>query len=185
MTGAAAAATAYWFGRGLQPAMPGVQSVQPDGLAFSADHPQRDPVTGQKTPGEPGHTRDTQAHTRTHRSQRRTSQATKPCNDTPARPDASTRQPKPETGKPRPTQQQQEQPQARSRPLPAADSEEAAPSEPDHLPPPATGMRVCAKHGAMCTVHPARLPVPTGNLHEARAETPSAPSQGCSHQKAS
>ena len=30
MTGAAAAATAYWFGRGLQPAMPGVQSVQPD-----------------------------------------------------------------------------------------------------------------------------------------------------------
>ena len=30
-------------------------------------------------------------------------------------------------GKPRPTQQ----PQARSRPLPAADSEEAAPSEPD------------------------------------------------------
>ena len=59
------------------------------GLAFSADHPQRDPVTGQKTPGEPGHTRDTQAHTRTHRSQRRTSQATKPCNDTPARPDAT------------------------------------------------------------------------------------------------
>ena len=37
----------------------------------------------------------------------------------------------------------------------------------------------------LCTVHPARLPVPTGNLHEARAETPSAPSQGCSHQKAS
>ena len=33
--------------------------------------------------------------------------------------------------KPQPTQQPQEQPHARSRPLPAADSEEAAPSEPD------------------------------------------------------
>ena len=45
--------------------------------------------------------------------------------------------------KPRPTQQPQEQPQARSRPLPAADSEEAAPGEPD----PVTGT-VFLKSGA-------------------------------------
>ena len=165
--------------------------------------------------GEPGDTRDTQAHTRTHGGHRRTSQASKP-NDTPARPHATaetrnrgrlnssknSRRPgadhsprptqrgrtvpvikspsqsvsqlfhgpaaraHPSTGSrvcpcvcpgsprclftthgtrgrtrahgshardgrnrmiPRPTQQ----PQAWSRPLPAADSEEAAPSEPD------------------------------------------------------
>ena len=178
MTGAAAAATAYWFGRGLQPAMPGVQSVQPDGLAFSADHPQRDPVTGQSkdTGGAGTHTGHTSAHADTQ-----ITETNKQPNPATTHPHDQTRQPKPETGKPRPTQQQQEQPQARSRPLPAADSEEAAPSEPDHLPPPATGTCVCVQN----TVHPARLPVPTGNLHEARAETPSAPSQGCSHQKAS
>ena len=51
------------------------------------------PHTGKKTPGEPGHTRDTQAHTRTHGGHRRTSQASKP-NDTPVRPRDS---PKPET----------------------------------------------------------------------------------------
>ena len=48
------------------------------------------------------------------------------------------------TSKPRPTQQ----PQARSRPhLPAADSEEAAPSEPDALPPPTPRAppRACSK----------------------------------------
>ena len=180
MTGAAAAATAYWFGRGLQPAMPGVQSVQPDGLAFSADHPQRDPVTGQKTPGEPGHTRDTQAHTRTHRSQRRTSQATKPCNEhTPARPDATaeTRNRQWANRGRLNSSKNSRRPGADHSPRPT----QKRPSEPDHLPPPATGTCVCVQN----TVHPARLPVPTGNLHEARAETPSAPSQGCSHQKAS
>ena len=185
MTGAAAAATAYWFGRGLQPAMPGVQSVQPDGLAFSADHPQRDPGTGQKTPGEPGHTRDTQAHTRTHRSQRRTSQATKPCNDTPARPDA--------TAETRNRQTAADSTAART----AAGPEPTTPrgrlrrGRPQRTRPPASTRNryacVCKTrcHVQLCTVHPARLPVPTGNLHEARAETPSAPSQGCSHQKAS
>ena len=87
--------------------------------------------TGKKTPGkrhrgEPGHTRetrDTRAHARAHGSHGRTSQ---PSTQTQRHTRTTTRRPKP-----RPTQQPQEQPQARSRPLPAADSEEAAPSEPD------------------------------------------------------
>jgi hypothetical protein len=69
--------------------------------------------------GEPGHTRDTR-DTRTHKG----TQTNLTTNQTHQQqtPRTSARRPKP-----RPTQQ----PQARSQPLPAADSEEAAPSKPD------------------------------------------------------
>ena len=77
-----------------------------------------------KTPGEPGHTRDTRGHTGTRIAQ--TNLTTKPTHtNAPANwhPHRTTaRRPDP-----RPTQQ----PQPRSRPLPAVDSEEAAPCEPD------------------------------------------------------
>ena len=160
MTGAAAAATAYWFGRGLQPAMPGVQSVQPDaGSLFrrTIHNATRLPVKRHRGSRD---THGTHKRTRGHTDHR--DEPHKQPNPATTHPHDQTRQPKPETGKPRPTQQQQEQPQARSRPLPAADSEEAAPSEPDHLPPPATGMRVCAKHGAMCSFVHGASGTPTG-----------------------
>jgi len=72
--------------------------------------------------GEPGHTRDTR-NTRTHKGTQ-TTQTKLTTIETHQQhtPRTSARRPKP-----RPTQQ----PQARGRPLPAADSEEAAPSEPD------------------------------------------------------
>ena len=77
--------------------------------------------TGKKTPGgagtHTGHTGHTGARGHTDHTDEPHNHPLK-SNDTPAR-------------KPRPTQQPQEQPQARSRPLPAADSEEAAPGEPD------------------------------------------------------
>ena len=70
-------------------------------------------------------THGTHGSTRAHGSHGRTSQPpTQTQRHSPAR--TTTRRPKP-----RPTQQPQEQPQGRSRPLPVADSEEAAPSEPD------------------------------------------------------
>ena len=89
--------------------------------------------TGKKIPGEPGHTRDT------HGTRGRTSAGTRitPTNPTtiqihqhtkPARPARGPRTATPirrRRPKPRPTQQ----PQARSRPLPAVDSEKAAPSD--------------------------------------------------------
>ena len=82
------------------------------------------PGTGKKTPGgagtHTGHTGHTGARGHTGHTDEPHNHPPK-TNDTPAR-------------KPRPTQQPgqpQEQLQARSRPLPAADSEEAAPSEPD------------------------------------------------------
>jgi len=77
--------------------------------------------------GEPGHTRDTR-DTRTHKG----TQTNLTTNQTHQQqtPRTSARRPKP-----RPTQQ----PQARSRPLPAADSEEAAPSKPDPASLPGTG----------------------------------------------
>ena len=65
-------------------------------------------------------THGTRRRTRAHGSHRRTSQPSKFTNTHKTR--TSARRPKP-----RPTQQ----PQAQSRPLPAVDSEEAAPSEPD------------------------------------------------------
>ena len=72
--------------------------------------------------GEPGHTRDTHGTrglTRAHGTHRQTPQPSKP-NDTPARPrDGRNRGRLKSAG------------QARSRPHPAADSEEAAPGEPD------------------------------------------------------
>ena len=75
--------------------------------------------------GEPGHTRDTHGthgRTRAHGSHRRTSQPSKP-NDTPARP---------RDGRNRGRLNSRSRPRGgRSRPLPAADLEEAAPSEPD------------------------------------------------------
>ena len=53
------------------------------GFIFTRRHRGRGPLGagGGGDPGEPGHTRDTQAHTRTHGSHRRTSQPSKP-NDT-------------------------------------------------------------------------------------------------------
>ena len=103
------------------------------------------PVPVKRHRGEPGHTRDTR-DTRAHAGTRitRTNLTTihpNPSGHKPARkphgshgrtsqPSTQTQRHKP-ARKPRPTQQPQEQPQARSRPLPAADSEEAAPGEPD------------------------------------------------------
>jgi len=69
--------------------------------------------------GEPGHTRDTR-DTRKHKGTQTNLTTNQTHQQQTTR--TSARQPKP-----RPTQQ----PQARSRPLPAADSEEAAPSKPD------------------------------------------------------
>ena len=71
--------------------------------------------------GELGHTRDTRAHTGT-----RITQTDLTAIQTQRHPRTTTRRPKP-----RPAQH----PQARSRPLPAADSEEAAPSEPERTRP--------------------------------------------------
>ena len=90
--------------------------------SFSLHSPYHVPVKP-VTPGEPGHTRDThgtRGRTKAHGPRRRTSQPSKPTNNThPARQrDDRSRGPT-------------QQPQARSRPLPAADSEEATPSEPD------------------------------------------------------
>jgi hypothetical protein len=82
------------------------------------------PVTGKKTPGGAGtHARDTR-DTRTHKGTQttQTNLTTIQTQFQQHTPSTSARRPKP-----RPTQH----PQARSRPLPAADSEEAAPSEPD------------------------------------------------------
>jgi hypothetical protein len=86
---------------------------------------------------EPGHTRDAR-DTRTHKGTRATQ-----TNLTTIRthqqhtPRTSARRPKP-----RPTQQQE----ARSRPLPAADSEEAAPSKPDSAPTRSqSASRACSK----------------------------------------
>ena len=86
--------------------------------------------SGKKTPGgagtHTGHTRDTRVHTGTRITQ--TNLTTIQTHRATTHPhDLHTRRPKP-----RPTQQ----PQARSRPLPAADSEEAAPSEPGTVPVP-------------------------------------------------
>ena len=97
--------------------------------------------TGKKTPGGAG-TRDTHGthgRTRAHGSHRRTSQPSKP-NDTPHPHVARPRDGRNRLNRGRLPWPTQEQPQARSRPLPAADSEEAAPSKPDPnptLPPPA------------------------------------------------
>jgi len=106
--------------------------------------------------GEPGHTRDTR-DTRTHKG----TQTNLTTNQTHQQqtPRTSARRPKP-----RPTQQ----PQARSQPLPAADSEEAAPSKPD----PASAISQCAsprllKGGRRNEVF---LPVPgTRNATDGRA----------------
>ena len=77
---------------------------------------------------EPGHTRDT--HTGRAGAQGHTDHTDEPHNH----PNTSNTQPacqhEPRRPKPQPRQPTQ-QPQARSRPLPAAESEEAAPSEPD------------------------------------------------------
>ena len=100
--------------------------------------------TGKKTPGEPGHTRDTspldtRAHTGTRITQTNltTIQTHQHTRTTSRRPN------------PRPARGPAQQPQPRCRTLPAADSEEAAPSEPDPAacPPPASRAppRACSK----------------------------------------
>ena len=121
----------------------------------------RQRYTGKKTPGgagtHTGHSRDTHGthgthgRTRAHGSHGRTSQ---PSIQTQRHTRTTTRRPKP-----RPTQQPQEQPQARSRPLPAADSEEAAPSEPDPAVPVSRGVKVTGERsvGTPIAVRAARM----------------------------
>ena len=103
--------------------------------------------TGKKTPGgagtHTGHTRDTRAHTGT-RITRRTSQ-NRSNEHNMFYPNPTTH---PHDHATAATQQPHEQPQARSRPLPAADSEEAAPSKPDpagHPLPERLSPRACSK----------------------------------------
>ena len=97
MTGAAAAATAYWFGRGLQPAMPGVQSVQPDaGSLFrrTIHNASRLPVKRHRGSRD---THGTHKRTRGH-TDHRDEPHKQPNPATSTHPHDQTRQPKPETG---------------------------------------------------------------------------------------
>ena len=120
-----------------------------------------DTVPVKRHRGEPGRTRDTHGthgRTRAHGSHRRTSQ-NRSNEHNMFYPNPTTH---PHDHATAATQQPHEQPQARSRPLPAADSEEAAPSKPDpagqaaghqlpeRLSPRACSVRRSAKCAAPC-----------------------------------